>query len=89
MFQSSPTSKGGRYTAFNVGVSILAHLERWALRQFWVYLRSKLFQSSPTSKGGRYGGLKLEGTVLNRMVSILAHLERWALHYGADPYHKR
>ena len=38
-FQSSPTSKGGRYSfscwssSCGSGVSILAHLERWALRR--------------------------------------------------------
>ncbi len=84
MFQSSPTSKGGRYHYFNQGqcdgggfnprpprkvgatpcssqkyryllVSILAHLERWALpiiQQLWPVCSA--FQSSPTSKGGRY-----------------------------------
>ena len=85
MFQSSPTSKGGRYakhpswqrraTCFNprpprkVGataffphirnpnvVSILAHLERWALQ------------------------LKINKKPRGPGVSILAHLERWALH---------
>ena len=61
MFQSSPTSKGGRYKlewAELQGadlVSILAHLERWALRQTMsLYINGLRFQSSPTSKGGRY-----------------------------------
>ncbi len=83
-FQSSPTSKGGRYrwslnqcgeppsfnprpprkvgaTSYahvaihNSNVSILAHLERWALRLGnLVLVMVRLFQSSPTSKGGRY-----------------------------------
>ena len=60
-FQSSPTSQGGRYdmteyfdTAIN-GVSILAHLARWALHMSGSWnLRRSLFQSSPTSQGGRY-----------------------------------
>ncbi len=61
-FQSSPTSKGGRYFAWcgppgsSLAVSILAHLERWALQHSfsWLSIFCK-FQSSPTSKGGRYG----------------------------------
>ena len=64
-FQSSPTSKGGRYLnggSCIIDVSIksfqsFAHLERWALRQRWLLTRR------PTCDG----------------VSILAHLERWAL----------
>ncbi len=60
-FQSSPTSKGGRYwTALRRAriapdVSILAHLERWAL----------LVSASAVPEAIK--------------VSILAHLERWAL----------
>ena len=84
LFQSSPTSQGGRYssritrnafhTGFNPrpprkvgatreasgwtrtpGVSILAHLARWALHETndW-HERATTFQSSPTSQGGRY-----------------------------------
>ena len=60
-FQSSPTSKGGRYRWGDVNhiptdsVSILAHLERWALP-------FRVLGCSPAT-----------------IVSILAHLERWAL----------
>ncbi len=83
-FQSSPTSKGGRYIVglpssstsncfnprpprkvgatdaseddwTNINVSILAHLERWALLDpIDCPVARTLFQSSPTSKGGRY-----------------------------------
>ena len=88
MFQSSPTSKGGRYDCVNASsarhslVSILAHLEGWALRlrvhdrviTYW-------FQSSPTSKGGRYD-VRAPCTDVCRKVSILAHLEGWALRAG-------
>ena len=62
-FQSSPTSKGGRYGIINsiqakrTLVSILAHLERWAL--LWY----------------------TPGINWTDVVSILAHLERWALHH--------
>ncbi len=108
VFQSSPTSKGGRYVdrcmdrrqrgCFNprpprkvgatrgalaqhgsVEVSILAHLERWALRRLLGrQVFGKEFQSSPTSKGGRYVTVTVPFS-LGRWVSILAHLERWAL----------
>ena len=113
VFQSSPTSKGGRYhllqiiirknLCFNprpprkVGatfskrsihyrpkVSILAHLERWALpRPTKVTPIVSQFQSSPTSKGGRYlshlSNIRQEVHSRTLIVSILAHLERWAL----------
>ena len=64
-------------------VSILAHLERWALRLkrplHYHVLHGLWFQSSPTSKGGRYGTIR--SSVIRHVinVSILAHLERWAL----------
>ena len=94
LFQSSPTSKGGRYDgpvrSMNGSrcvpdVSILAHLERWALR-LCILRHERVcailsFQSSPTSKGGRYGMSPKRHLSCNApsRVSILAHLERWAL----------
>ena len=93
-FQSSPTSKGGRYLpddkekpakcCFNprpprkvgatkmgdwktvqIDVSILAHLERWALRGKQRHRFADIF------------------------VSILAHLERWALRHPQTLRHCR
>ena len=62
-----------------LGVSILAHPERWALHAYLIFfITPSLFQSSPTPKGGRYrrvGHHRGCGT----HVSILAHPERWAL----------
>ena len=114
LFQSSPTSKGGRYeeeplmpwvtNRFNprpprrVGattptvllvdeyhVSILAHLEGWALRRRDCSCRAPLmFQSSPTSKGGRYASAASQ-TAAETAVSILAHLEGWALPVTVTP----
>ena len=65
-------------------VSILAHLERWALRSREGHVldigKIRQFQSSPTSKGGRYDRVYTVKMVdESNMVSILAHLERWAL----------
>ena len=107
-FQSSPTSKGGRYDSaydirwrfrsFNprpprkVGatmwatlvsarhiVSILAHLERWALLAPPCSSPGVLrFNPRPPRKVGATGG-KARWLVI-KSVSILAHLERWALH---------
>ena len=61
LFQSSPTSQGGRYDDSAVlsrplrVVSILAHLARWALHAVPPLPPPEtLFQSSPTSQGGRY-----------------------------------
>ncbi len=66
------------------GVSILAHLARWALHaQRLNITSSNLFQSSPTSQGGRYLGAWAVGMV-TVPVSILAHLARWALHSPTD-----
>ncbi len=85
LFQSSPTSKGGRYTPQREAgreisfVSILAHLERWALRccgcSHWLCGRG--FNPRPPRKvGATLTGLSHRPAVA---VSILAHLERWAL----------
>ncbi len=59
-FNPRPPRKVGatsvsRNSARQQGVSILAHPERWALRNSGVVMtRSIKFQSSPTPKGGRY-----------------------------------
>ena len=67
LFQSSPTSQGGRYDGVDrdfhhaLDVSILAHLARWAL--LWarcVHAKIQKFQSSPTSQGGRYAHQRRE-----------------------------
>ena len=67
-------------------VSILAHPERWALRdEVLVRISVLTFQSSPTPKGGRYRP-GISRPKRNHQVSILAHPERWALPHG-KPYH--
>ncbi len=123
MFQSSPTSKGGRYVGgtsphgcrcFNprpprkvgatstaskgrrqigssLGVSILAHLERWALlglcvqdrRQRGVSILAHLERwALPSTRLGCMAPRKV-----GARVSILAHLERWALLSAPLPFH--
>ena len=85
MFQSSPTSKGGRYLkvalspAKSLGVSILAHLERWALQYHKVGDKYEL-DVSILAHLERWALPRNAVTpVWSLRVSILAHLERWAL----------
>ena len=53
-FQSSPTSKGGRWDPHDAQVSILAHLERWALlpRKAALVSRLRCFNPRPPRKVG-------------------------------------
>ena len=85
LFQSSPTPKGGRYGDFYgglgllIGVSILAHPERWALLEVVGRPAQRVcgFNPRPPRKVG--ATLDPSGQLVISVVSILAHPERWAL----------
>ena len=83
-FQSSPTSKGGRYlkpylVVHDTQVSILAHLERWALPNLVFHMRHDLTVSILAHLERWALHNPWGGRILHLIVSILAHLERWAL----------
>ena len=79
MFQSSPTSKGGRYaqggivqapvSGFNPRPPLEVGATFWDL---WNERKEEMFQSSPTPRGGRY--LRPQDNPFTDIgVSILAH----------------